>query len=151
MNKKPIIYYSHPIRGAAGKDASIAYMQNNCRRAKENVKLLREIYPEVDWYCPGEVDLIIQILYTQGKLTEDDILNADLEIIEKYCHGLFCHQWESSYGGNKEYDFAEENNIPRYYFKQLKLSNVDSEMLYKLIDFAAFAAIEREYKGENNE
>jgi len=122
MNKKPMIYYSHPIRGAAGKDASIAYMQNNCRRAKENVKLLREIYPEVDWYCPGEVDLIIQILYTQGKLTEDE-----------------------------EYDFAEENNIPRYYFKQLKLSNVDSEMLYKLIDFAAFAAIEREYKGENNE
>lgn len=109
---RPVVYYGSPIRGAMGKDATDEYMMANCRKAVANVQLLRQRFPEIDWYCPAENDLIIQVLYRSGKLTEEEILWADCEIIRQYCSGYFGAKWEPSGGIDIELRVAELIPIP---------------------------------------
>ena len=81
MKTKPIIYLSHSIRG----DGSVS-IQENCHRAKRLGKKLRKVFPEIEWYLPGETDMVLQILWKNGVISSDEILEADCEFL-RTCHG----------------------------------------------------------------
>ena len=112
---KPRIYISHPIRGKAGKNFTKKIIEENCKKAVELTKQLAKDFRFVDWYCPAEHDEIIQILYQAGKLSEEDILWADCEIIKR-CDGLLVYAFEGiehiSSGMRKEMEAAAELQLP---------------------------------------
>lgn len=111
---RPTIYMSHPIRG---NDNNI---ERNCKKAKLAVTRLRRTFPEVDFYCPAEGDLTLQILTESNRLSVDDVMYADIQIL-KACHGYFWYDHQSSYGSVLEFDKAVEiglvpENIKRVCF-----------------------------------
>ncbi|KKM20484.1 hypothetical protein LCGC14_1644990 [marine sediment metagenome] len=113
QNKKA--YMSHSIRGRLGTDATPESMAANNRLAHEAAVLMRCVLPEVHLYVPGENDLLISILYQDGRLKEEDILWGDCEIIRD-CDILFAWSPDDfiSTGMQIEITFAREHNIPVY-------------------------------------
>jgi len=113
MNK-PMIYLAHPIRGKLGSKASKLYkIQNkNNAIAIKNVKWLREHYPNVRWYCPGEVDTPVQMLCKLGYITEKQVLYMDFCILRELCFGGLMHRWEPSIGVDGEIKECKELNYP---------------------------------------
>lgn len=109
MNKK--IYFSVPIRGAWGNDASLAYMQQNCSKARQELKLLQELYPDIEWKCPAAHDETVQRLLVKGFVTIDQVLEADAEV-QKGCDATLAHKWESSEGVDKEIKLAKNIGHP---------------------------------------
>ncbi|KKL24824.1 hypothetical protein LCGC14_2411440 [marine sediment metagenome] len=101
---KPTIYVSHPIRGVSGD------MKGNCHKAQVGIRKLRHLFPEVDWHLPADGDLIIQILYDVGELSEKAILDADLEIL-RACSGWFYYRFEESGGSEIERKGAIQANL----------------------------------------
>lgn len=93
------LYMSHPILGTNGD------MEGNCKKAIAAVKRLRNVFPEVNIYCPAESDLVIQILYNKGVLSVGDILDADLEILRE-TNGWFFYKFDESSGSVIEQDEA---------------------------------------------
>mgnify|MGYP001569184598 CR=1 FL=1 len=111
MEKAIKIYYATPITGAWGDDAPKAYVERNCGKAVKNLVLLRQWFPDVEWYSPAENDTLVQVLFFAKKLSREDILWADCEII-KTCDGLLANCWETSDGVEKEVAFASEIKKP---------------------------------------
>lgn len=101
MFENNTLYMSHPILGT-NKD-----MEGNCKKAIAAVKRLRNVFPEINIYCPAESDLVIQILYNKGVLSAEDILKADCEILRN-CHGWFLYKFDKSKGSTIEQDVAIE-------------------------------------------
>lgn len=99
---KPRIYYANPISGNQGKYATAQYMEKNCLIAKRNVEVLRLAEPQVDWICVAPHDAVVAMLFQTGKISIDQILDIDIDIVDR-CHGLFAHIWEDSSGAEKEY------------------------------------------------
>jgi len=110
---KPVIYYSHPIRGANGEQSTRADMERNCNQAIDNLSWLRWACPHIEWWCPGANDLGFQLLMEDGRINIHDVLWADAEIIRRYCHGILCHGWDASSGMVMEYDLATSLDLPR--------------------------------------
>ena len=81
--------------------------------AREVVLLMRLVLPEIEFYVPGEHDLLISILYQSGLLKEEDILWGDCQII-KGCKILIVFSPDGfiSSGMGIEIDFERERNIP---------------------------------------
>lgn len=104
MFNNTTVYMSHPILGSNGD------MEGNCKKAISAVKRLRNVFPEVDFYCPAESDLVLRILYKKGKLPADSILEADLEILRN-CHGWFFYKFDESKGALKEMCQAVDLNF----------------------------------------
>jgi hypothetical protein len=77
------VYISHSIRGKMGKDATTEYMQENNQKAIEFCNQLKEEFPTIDFYCPGEHDEFVLIGYKEGILTEEQILQIDCQIVAK--------------------------------------------------------------------
>ncbi|KKN64876.1 hypothetical protein LCGC14_0487100 [marine sediment metagenome] len=106
-------YMSHSIRGRLGLDATPKSMMANNGKAHEAAVLIRCILPEVSIYVPGENDLLISILYQDGRLKEEDILWGDCEIIRLRDILLV---WSPddfiSTGMQIEINFATKENIP---------------------------------------
>jgi hypothetical protein len=96
---RPTIYVSHPIRGTTGK------IKDNCEKVERAVHRLRKLFPEVDWYVPAEHDLTLQILTAADKLSIDDVMFADLQILNA-CHGWFFYQFDDSNGSEIEAEQA---------------------------------------------
>jgi len=92
---KPTIYVSTPIRGTNDD------MIGNCQIALKGVLKLRRLYPDIYFYLPAEHDELIQILYNNGKLTEEEILDGDLELL-RGCNGWFFYHFDESRGSEIE-------------------------------------------------
>lgn len=76
-------YVSHSIRGPKGAEATHAEMMANNAKAIAFAARLREACPGLDLYVPGEHDLFVMLAYTNGYITEDQILNVDKQILAK--------------------------------------------------------------------
>lgn len=116
--KRPTIYVSHPIRGLSGD------IEANCKKAEAAARRLRRVFPEVDFYVPAEHDLTLQILTSDNRLSIEDIMYADLQVLAA-CHGYMFYQFEPSVGSQIEWDKARElglcsglylSNLPDYYY-----------------------------------
>jgi len=79
-----------------------AHENANIAQAIENVKWLRYNFPQVDWYCPGEVNEPIQVAQDLGFLTVEQVLEIDYYIIKDNCHATLFHRWEDSEGMDGE-------------------------------------------------
>lgn len=63
---------------------------------------VERLFPEVDLYIPARGDLVLQILYSSGKVSEKIILDADLEIVRN-CHGWCYYHFDESSGAEIEW------------------------------------------------
>lgn len=79
----PSAYLSHPIRGAKGDDATREDMEENNRKACAFAAKIREAYPTLDLYCPGEHDEFVMQAHERGFLTENQILGVDADLLAK--------------------------------------------------------------------
>jgi len=116
-NEKPMIYLGHPIRGkmsSYGKENTGTYLyeNSNCAQAIQNVRWLRQEFPEVRWYCPGETETPIQLAHKMGFLTVSQILKVDFTIIKTMCSGAVLHKWEVSRGLAAEQEKCEKWKYP---------------------------------------
>jgi hypothetical protein len=105
---KPRIYYACPISGSrghnvlkGGKKTGMDHMIQNCLDAKKNIEFLQAVEPQVDWICVAPHNALTMLLYEKGYLTVDQILEVDLEVVNR-CHGLLAHFWEPSNGAELE-------------------------------------------------
>jgi hypothetical protein len=115
------IYFSHPIRGTKGNDATAKDIAENNREAKEMADALRAELEDysVDIYVPAEHDEVLTLLYSEGKLSIEDILWADCEIVKKCQLVLFLVEGYLNYPVTKqfsrgmlvEWDCAIDNHI----------------------------------------
>lgn len=107
------IYISHSIRGRYGQDATNKQMQENCQKAVDFGKWLKEKFPNIELYIPGEHDEFVAIAYSKGWLTEKQILDIDCEIINNTCDGILMFMPDDyiSTGMKRE----EKCNKPRCY------------------------------------
>lgn len=87
--------FSHPILGSNGD------MVGNCKKATKAFQKVRKLFPEVDFYVPSESDRVLQILYNANKLTVDEIIWADLEILRN-CNSWCFYHFDESKGCEKE-------------------------------------------------
>ena len=78
---KPMIYISHSIRGNGSKT-----MEENCRYACRVADKIERVFPEISLYVPARSDLSLQVLWDAKKISVDDIMYADLEIL-RACSG----------------------------------------------------------------
>jgi len=93
------LYMSHPIRGSNND------FEGNCKKAVAATKRLRNVFPEIDLYVPAEHDLVVQWLYFNKKVSEDDILAADLYIL-RHCSGWIWYKFDESKGSVVELEEA---------------------------------------------
>lgn len=98
---RPTIYVSHPIRGTSGN------MKLNCQKAITSWKKMQAIFPEVDFYLPASGDLMPQVLWNNGHVSTEAILESDLEIL-RACHGYVYLKYEDSEGSNCELAEAQK-------------------------------------------
>jgi hypothetical protein len=102
--KRPTLYVSHPIRGESNN------VTKNCNKATAAVRRLRRVFPEIDFYCPGENNLVLQILLNVYSWSVDEVLFADLMILGA-CHGWMKYSFEGSEGAQIEQERACWLNI----------------------------------------
>lgn len=107
------IYLSHSIRGAKGNDATPEDIAHNCRKACDFARLLRVSMPDVEIYCPAEMDEFPDIALRKGLLSIDDLLEVDCEIISRRDVVLvFCSDNHISNGMAVEIKYAQSHTIP---------------------------------------
>ena len=97
---KPTVYLSHPIRGSNND------IEGNCKKAAAAARRLRRVFPEVDFYVPAEHDLTMQSLVFDGRISIEDVMFADLEIL-RACHGYMYYMFDKSVGSEIEYANAK--------------------------------------------
>lgn len=109
-------YVSHSIRGKYGKDATKKQMEENNNKAMEFAKLLRKQFTTIDFYIPAEHDEFVLEAYTHKRITENEILETDCNIIAK-CNFMIVYSPDNyiSHGMQYEVHFATDNNIPLFY------------------------------------
>jgi len=75
-------YFSHPIRGSKGANATTADIEENCKHCSE---VARQIEQEtgIKLYIPAAHDEVINMAYNHGHITERGILEADCRILAK--------------------------------------------------------------------
>lgn len=88
---------------------------------------MRRVFPEVDFYVPAEHDLTLQILTADERLTVDDVMYADLQILAA-CHGWMYYAFEHSVGSELEFEEASQLGLTdglicdRFFYDIEKLS-----------------------------
>lgn len=113
MSSKIRAYISHTIRGKYGKDATDKQRKENSERCILFSTALRNEFPNIDFYVPGEHYEIDTIAYRKNYMTEDQILDIDCTIISK-CNFLVVFSPDDyiSKGMQIEIDHAVSNSIP---------------------------------------
>jgi len=76
-------YFSHPIRGEKGADATREDMYLNNEIAIMVSQMLQNALPALDLYVPAVHDEVIIEMYEAGDITEKVILDADKKILAK--------------------------------------------------------------------
>ena len=107
-------YFSHPIRGKAGPNASHDVLVENCAEAIRVADFLRAEFPKLVLYVPAENETFVQIAYDSGHLSEKQILDIDCKIIDN-CDGVLVYvpDDEPLQGGRLiEYNHAIRTNKP---------------------------------------
>lgn len=107
------VYISHCIQGQAGKDATHETMVANNNKAIAFVNILKENFPNVDFYCPGEHDEFVINAYEKKLLTVDNILDIDCQILSS--RHLLLNYIPDQYISNgmwRENWYAQLNGIP---------------------------------------
>jgi hypothetical protein len=91
-------------------------MQENCRRAAEFAQRVRELFPMLDLYVPGENDEFVQKAYRMGVLTEGEILAVDFELIrDRDFLMVYAPDLYESSGMREEIAFADSIRKPVCY------------------------------------
>ena len=125
-------YMSHPIRGRKGESCSDAEMQENCTKAAQLgahlMNLLQHAGIPTFLYVPGAHDDFVQKAYSAGRITVEEILATDCDII-KECDYLLIYDWQDylSEGMKKEQQFAYDNDIP-----VITITKLDQQALWTL-------------------
>jgi hypothetical protein len=139
MNEKPRIYLAHPMRGKKGdtkeSNKDYDYQNENCEIAIQNLKALREFFPMVNWYCPAEVEIPVQMAHRLGYLTVEQILDIDFNIIKNICSGALLHRWEDSVGVDQETARCVEWGYPHFIYEDSSdITECDLVLIKKLVD-----------------
>ena len=121
------IYMSHTIRGRKGKLATDKDIEVNIKKAcwvGEQIKAYLIDWEKMDGlpksylYVPGEHDEFVQIVYNNKWLSEEQVLGADCEIIDR-CHLVIAYGEYHSRGMEVEIKHAAEHNIPIYFMTNI--------------------------------
>ncbi len=106
-------YVSHSIRGKLGVAATEKQEMVNCDKATQFGKRLREEFPNIDFYIPGEHINLDLILREKKYVTVDQLLDVDCTIISR-CSFLivFAPDDYVSKGMKIEIDHCVFNKIP---------------------------------------
>lgn len=75
-----MIYLSHRITGNTPEE-----MKQNCQDAIRFAEGLRYHFPDVQFYVPAEFEPFVAKAYAKNKLSVEDILEIDCDIIKKDC------------------------------------------------------------------
>lgn len=124
------VYVGNPICGKLGSSASREDMQRNCKIAQEIVRILRAVFSDVDFFAPASTDNIVQRLLMNGKITVDDILEADHQE-QKDRDKTLLITWEKSEGVIREHEYAEKIGQDCYWVFDESLS--DPEMIVRYL------------------
>jgi len=118
LKPKLKVYLSHPIMGIKGVKATEKEIKANVEKAIRMVNKIRTMFPELDVYCPAEHEAFVHLAYKLNKLSIDDILKIDCQLI-KDCKLLLAYNWQYvlSNGMITEVEFASKNNIPIITFR----------------------------------
>ena len=114
-------YFSHPIRGRKGVDATREDMSLNNKIAIMVSQMVQDAFPALDLYVPAIHDEVILELYEAKKLDEGAILGADKVILAKRDILIgFEYQGVVSNGMKIEYNAASRLGIPIFTFKTVR-------------------------------
>jgi hypothetical protein len=118
------IYLSHSIRGVKGADATDEDMRSNNLRATNFGIQLRAIFPDIDFYVPGDGDEFVMIAYRKKYLDENKILDVDCEIVDA-CNAIlvFAPDQFVSNGMMVEIQHANATHKPVLLIKNLEQAN----------------------------
>jgi len=107
------VYISHSIRGKQGVDATDEERKENGNKAIVFGNILRDEFPTIDFYIPGEHHEIDTIAFRKDYMTEEQILDIDCEIISRRNFiVVFAPDDYTSTGMHIEIDYAVKNHIP---------------------------------------
>ena len=106
-------YISHSIRGKQGVAATDAERKENSGKAISFGNVLRDEYPMIDFYIPGECCEMDTILIKENYLLEEQILEIDCIIISR-CNFIVVFSPDDyiSKGMQIEIDYAVKHSIP---------------------------------------
>lgn len=130
-----IIYMSHPIRGKKGNDATSKDVEEANNLAKNIGEQLKAYlidwekmdgFPKMELYVPADHDEFVFIAYSNGYITETEVLDVDCKIIDK-CSLLIVYGDYLSSGMQVEFEHATKKGIPIY--KMPTLSDLSIEAL----------------------
>ena len=111
-----MIYVAHGIRGS--EPHSAGKQQANLERAREAAKLIRQKYPDLEFYVPAEHDDFPQECLRRGLLSVNDILSVDLSILKR-CNELWVLLPENDCGLSAgvvgEIAYAASQGIPVWF------------------------------------
>lgn len=113
-------YLSHPIMGIKKEQSTETEIAFAVIKAKRIANILRVVFPKLDIYCPAEHEEFVHKTYLTKKLSIEDILEIDCQIL-KECDLLLVYNYERMFskGMKVEYKFAYENNIPSLVFGKI--------------------------------
>ncbi|KKN66037.1 hypothetical protein LCGC14_0475150 [marine sediment metagenome] len=113
-------YFSHPIRGPKGKDATIKDMQLNNDIAILVSGMVKQALPVLDLYVPAVHDEYIIEAYFNKTHTEHDILEIDKIILARRdIMIIFAYKGVVSNGMQIETAHAKELGIPIFRFQSI--------------------------------
>ena len=106
-------YISHTIRGKYGEKATDEQRKENSEKCISFGAALREEFPMIDFYIPGEHHEIDTIAYRKEYMTEEQILDIDCTIISR-CNFIVVFSPDDyiSKGMQIEIDYAVKSHIP---------------------------------------
>ena len=133
---KKTAYFSHAIRGKAGRDVTAEEMNSNCMIATAVCNWIRQHVPELELYVPAEHEEFIQIAHLKGWFSEKQILEIDCEILERrdMLIVLEIDGWRGG-GIGIEIAHAEKQGIPIYYLSFTgKFKECNLEALANIFD-----------------
>lgn len=134
---KSTVYLSHPIRGSNGD------IQGNCKKAAAAARRLRKTFPEVNWYCPAEHDLVLQILTADKNLSIDDVMYADLQVLTA-SHGWCFYEFDKSQGSEMEAKVACDLELDDFFIVGDKIIPGKNRIIYD-IEKASYALLRKDF------
>lgn len=110
-------YFSHPIRGTKGPDATAQDIIENCEHCSEVAHQI-ERETGITLYIPADHDEVINLAFTHGHITERGILEADCRILAKRDFVLaYAREGHVSRGMKVEIEHALAIDIPVFIFE----------------------------------
>lgn len=131
MNKVTA-YFSHSIRGIAGKDATDDIVEKNCAIAKEVAAWIREKVPKLNLYVPAEHEDFVGICWRQKYLTENQILEVDCKILEKLDFHIV-YEVDGWLGGGIGIEIEHAQKVGKFIFYVQSLDEVTAAALRVIV------------------